>query len=166
MATPIHHQLTSQTRKTSMRSKLEWLLHKFSESSDKVTEYTISKVIMNVRNVCTLGFYHWQLIYSVKKRWINYGLRIRFWIQLRFESNENWERNKRWAFWEIFAATKVFLFLMIPINQWSIKSEKWEVQKNYESGFGCAFWLSAPLPALGEFKFTLKPFVGNGEIRI
>ena len=37
MATPIHHQLTSQTRKTSMRSKLEWLLHKFSESSDKVT---------------------------------------------------------------------------------------------------------------------------------
>ena len=45
-------------------------------------------------------------------------------IQLRFQSNENWERNKRWAFWEIFAATKVFLFLMIPINQWSIKSEQ------------------------------------------
>ena len=40
------------------------------------------------------------------------------------------------------------------------------MQKNYESGFGCAFWLSAPLPAVGEIKFRLKPFVCYGEIRI
>ena len=83
-----------------------------------------------------------------------------------FKSNENWERNKRWAFWEIFAATKDFLFFMIPINQWGIKSEQWKVQKNYESGFGCAFWLAEPLSAVGEIKFRLKPFVCNGEMRI
>ena len=40
------------------------------------------------------------------------------------------------------------------------------MQKNYESGFGCAFWLAAPLPAGGEIKFGLKPFVCNGEMRI
>ena len=40
------------------------------------------------------------------------------------------------------------------------------MQKNYESAFGCAFWLSAPLPALGEIKFRFKPFVCNAEMRI
>ena len=40
------------------------------------------------------------------------------------------------------------------------------MQKNHESGFGCAFWLAAPLPAGGEIKFGLKPFVCNGEMRI
>ena len=40
------------------------------------------------------------------------------------------------------------------------------MQKNYESLFGCTFWLPVPVPAVGEIKFRLKPFVCNGDMRI